>query len=123
MKPLCPKSQSFRGLFLSKLFGVCQRETIFETQQEITTLTVIWGLGLAAACGACQPSAEAGAGPVAERARVDEFGEVGRPCGETSELAIALMVLGVRHLLYVSVCPVLALSYEPHRHRPADVSQ
>ena len=30
---------------------------------------------------ACQPSAEAGAGPVAERAaRVDEFDAVGRPC-------------------------------------------
>ena len=28
---------------------------------------------------ACQPSAEAGAGPVAERARVDEFDAVGRP--------------------------------------------
>ena len=43
-------------------------------------------LGSAAAC---QPSAEAGAAVVAERARVDEFGAVGRPCGETSELAIA----------------------------------
>ena len=39
---------------------------------------------------ACQPSAEAGAGPVAERARVDEFDAVGREAlladGETSEL-------------------------------------
>ena len=34
---------------------------------------------------ACQPSAEAGAGPVAERARVDEFDAVGTPCEETSE--------------------------------------
>ena len=35
-------------------------------------------------------SAEAGAGPVAERARVDEFDAVGRPCGEASEMAIAV---------------------------------
>ena len=45
---------------------------------------------------ACQPSAEAGAGPAVERherARVDEFGAVGRPCGESSELAIAVPVL------------------------------
>ena len=39
---------------------------------------------------ACQPSAEAGAGPVAERARVDEFDAVGRPCGEASEVAGSL---------------------------------
>ena len=36
---------------------------------------------------ACQPSAEAGAGPVAERARADEFDAVGGACGEASELA------------------------------------
>ena len=41
---------------------------------------------------ACQPSAEAGAGPVAERARADEFDAVrGGPCGEASELAIAVL--------------------------------
>ena len=36
---------------------------------------------------ACQPSAEAGAGPVAERARADEFDAVGGACGEASEMA------------------------------------
>ena len=48
----------------------------FENQREITTLTVIW----ARASAACQPSAEAGAGPVgvAERARADEFDAVGK---------------------------------------------
>ena len=40
---------------------------------------------------ACQPSAEAGAGPVAERARADEFDAVGGPCGEASEVAIAVL--------------------------------
>ena len=40
---------------------------------------------------ACQPSAEAGAGPVAERARADEFDAVGGACGEASELAIAVL--------------------------------
>ena len=39
---------------------------------------------------AWQPSAEAGAGPVAERARADEFDAVGGACGEASEVAIAL---------------------------------
>ena len=52
---------------------------ILETQQEI--------MGSAA----CQPSAEAGAGPVAERARADEFDAVGGPCGEASEVAIAVL--------------------------------
>ena len=58
-------------------------------QPEITTLTVsvIW----ARASAACQPSAEAGAGPVAERARADEFDAVGGPCGEASEVAIAVL--------------------------------
>ena len=63
--------------------GERERES-FENQQEITTLTVIWARQLA------------GAGPAVERherARVDEFGAVGRPCGETSELAIAVPVL------------------------------
>ena len=50
----------------------------YRNQQEITP-------------AACQPSAEAGAGPVAERARVDEFDAVGRPCGEASEMAIAAL--------------------------------
>ena len=49
---------------------MCERE-ILENQQEITTLTVIWLW--ARQLDACQPSAEAGAGPVAERARVDFF--------------------------------------------------
>ena len=40
---------------------------------------------------ACQPSAEAGAGPVAERARADEFDAVGGACGEASEVAIAVL--------------------------------
>ena len=42
----------------------------------------------------CQPSAEgeAGAGPVAERARADEFDAVGGPCGEASEVAIAVLL-------------------------------
>ena len=40
---------------------------------------------------ACQPSAEAGAGPVAERARADEFDAVGGACGEASEMAIAVL--------------------------------
>ena len=40
---------------------------------------------------ACQPSAKAGAGPVAERARADEFDAVGGPCGEASEMAIAIL--------------------------------
>ena len=40
---------------------------------------------------ACQPSAEAGAGPVAERARADEFDAVGGACEEASEMAIAVL--------------------------------
>ena len=40
---------------------------------------------------ACPPSAEAGAGPVAERARADEFDAVGGACGEASEMAIAVL--------------------------------
>ena len=40
---------------------------------------------------ACQPSAEAGAGPVAERARADEFDAVGGAFGEASEMAIAVL--------------------------------
>ena len=64
----------------------------FENQQEITTLTVIWARQLVS-----QPSAErtnvAGAGRSRQRepAPTDEFGAVGRPCGETSELAIAVL--------------------------------
>ena len=56
---------------------------ILENQPEITTRTVIWARQLVP----CQPSAEAGAGPVAERARVDESDTVGRPCEEARELA------------------------------------
>ena len=36
-------------------------------------------------------TAEAGAGPVAERARADEFDAVGGACGEASEIAIAVL--------------------------------
>ena len=63
------------------------RERDFRNQPEITTLTVIWARQLVP----CQPSAEAGAGPVAERARADEFDAVGGACGEASEMAIAVL--------------------------------
>ena len=50
-----------------------------------------FGLGSLFALQPKVPSAEAGAGPVAERARADEFDAVGGPCGEASEVAIAVL--------------------------------
>ena len=50
------------------------------------SLTMIWARQLVS-----QPSAEAGAGPVAERARADEFDAVGGACEEASEMAIAVL--------------------------------
>ena len=43
------------------------------------------GPGIRYIIKACQPSAEAGAGPVAERARADEFDAVNRVCGASRE--------------------------------------
>ena len=61
--------------------------SFFINYREITTLTVIWARQLVSP----QASAEAGAGPVAERARADEFDvAVGGACGEASEVAIAV---------------------------------
>ena len=58
---------------------------IFEDQQEITTLKVIWARQLVS------PQPKLGPGPVAERARADEFDAVGGACGEASEMAIAVL--------------------------------
>ena len=48
------------------------------------------------------PSAEAGAGTVAERARADEFDAVGGACGEASEVAIAVLQGGHQVTLEVT---------------------
>ena len=58
-----------------------------DTRHTVTGCVCVIDLGSAA----CQPSAEAGAGPVAERARADEFDAVGGACGEASEMAIAVL--------------------------------
>ena len=64
-----------------------QRE-VFENQQEITTITVIWARQLVS------PQPKLGPVPLAERqraARADEFDAVGGACGEASEMAIAVL--------------------------------
>ena len=61
---------SVREIF--QQYQVRTEREIFENQQDITTLTVIWARQLVSP----QPKL-AGAGPVAERARADEFDAVG----------------------------------------------
>ena len=68
--------------------SIRDRERFLKTNQKSRLcLTVIWARQLVSP----QPKLGPSRSRLAERARVDEFDAVGRPCRETSELAIAVL--------------------------------
>ena len=81
-----------REIFSNTLLFCCpSMRCLFERERDFRKPTRNHDSHSDLGSAACQPSAEAGAGPVAERARADEFDAVGGACGEASEMAIAIL--------------------------------